>query len=119
MQFDQELEAGKAQLKEEFAKRLEIEKLALANRFEERTAEAEATFAELDYKREAQAKLMRHQIQKEADANLTRKMDEQAELTKQRLNALRSKMHQTKANDKLTAQIEFKTKHSEKMAMLD
>jgi hypothetical protein len=39
-------------MKQEFAKRLEIEKLSLLNRFEERTVEAEQILAELDFKRE-------------------------------------------------------------------
>ena len=56
--------------------------------------------------------MLRQDIQKEADQALTRKTDEQSEATKQKLNQLRSKMHQQKAQDKLKAQIEYSKKHT-------
>jgi hypothetical protein len=73
--------------------------MALQNRFEERVAEAEQSLAELDLKREAQMKLIRHEIQKESEANLTRKLEEASESTKQRLSALRFKTHKAIVND--------------------
>lgn len=109
--MEEQLAEKRATIAEQFQKKREVERFALINHYEQRVVEAENSLAELHFKKDSQMQMIKQDMQKESDRELLKRTHDQCEITKQRLQQLRAKLHQRVTQDKLKTEMNYKKDH--------